>query len=602
MIEELKRPDRLDEDRIEAIKALFPEAFPDGRFNAQALKELLDDPNEAASHDTDFYGLKWPGKKQARKNAAISAKTTLAFENRDPQNSDDFKHFIIEGDNLEVMKILLKAYGGKIKVIYIDPPYNTGRDFVYNDNYFQKSVDYLSLSGQSDFEGLLVSNPKIGGRYHTNWLNMILSRIVIAKSLLTEDGTIFVSIDENEQANLRLLMDEVFGEENFIGQFIWKSRQNKDNRTVTGLSQDHEYVIAYGRKVSGDLRDTSQYTNPDNDSRGPWASANMVGLLPENERPNLHYDLINHKTGDVYPKPAMGWRYDINTMRRLIDEDRILWPRDLSGRPRRKVFLDELASNTTGISSVLDVGVYTKDGTEELEQLFGERVLEFPKPTALIEKIIQQGFGLEDGIILDFFAGSGTTGQATLQFNANNGRNIQFILVQLPVEIPVNHVARSLGYEKISDITKARIEKYLKSENVNVSVGHLALVSSNLRKYRSEVISTIDGLATLDFSGSGTLIPDYKPQNVITEMMLLEGFPLESRIEQAPEFDDQVYVVSHPERSHRLLISLTADPLSDQTVEQASQYPKDTFICLESSLTDQSKIRLADAVAKVKTL
>lgn len=602
-IEELKRPERLDEDRIEALKALFPDAFPDGHFDVQTLKELLESPAESPVEGGEFYGLNWSGKRQARKLAVKPSEGTLAPMSGEGVKEESSKNIIIEGDNLEVMKTLLKAYAGRIKVIYIDPPYNTGKDFVYNDSYASDVRSYLLGTSQADLDGLLVSNPRLSGRFHANWLSMMLPRLRTARSLLREDGVIFVSIDDNEQHNLRLLLDEVFGGENFLAQFIWKSRQNKDNRTVTGASQDHEYIIAYGNRVYGDPRDENQYENPDNDPRGPWASANMVGLLPENERPNLHYDLENHKTGDIYTKPPMGWRYDKSTMRRLIDEDRILWPKKEGGRPRRKVFLKELSSDTAGISTVLDVDVFTRDGTSELESLFGERVLEFPKPTALIEKIIEQGFGNEDGMILDFFAGSGTTGQAVLQFNKKHKRNIEFILVQLEAAVPEGHAARDLGYDTISQITRNRIKRHIEqSGDTNAGFKAYKLAASNLRKWSAVTPSSLEALNGLDFSGSGVLVPNYKTQDVLTELMLLEGFPLDSRVEQSPDFDDVVHVVTHPERSYRLLVCLSTDTLMDGTVEAASRYSKDTFVCLESSLNDQLKLRLADAVENVKTL
>ena len=221
---------------------------------------------------------------------------------------------------------------------------------------------------------------------------MIFSRLLIARALLKTEGVIFISIDDNEVTNLRKLMDEVFGEDNFVSIFVWKSRQNKDNRNTTGASIDHEYVVCYSKNneskaLKGSERKTEQYSNPDNDPRGDWASGNMVGILPENLRPNCHYDLINPKTGINYGKAKMGWRYDKNTMSRLIEEDRILWPNDSNGRPRRKVFLNELLDSYAGFTSMIGENIYTRNGTQEIEELFGTRVFDFPKPSALIEEL-----------------------------------------------------------------------------------------------------------------------------------------------------------------------------------------------------------------------
>ena len=214
-----------------------------------------------------------------------------------------------------------------MKCIIIDPPYNTGSDsFIYPDKFSEKKEDYLKRIGDKDEEGYLMKeglfrkNSKDSGHYHSNWLSMMYPRLFLAKNLLRDDGVIFVHIDDNEVHNLRMVMNEIFGEENFVCQFIWKSRQNKDNRNITGASVDHEYVLCYGRKIKGSQRKTEQYSNPDNDSRGSWTSGNMVGLATEDDRPNLHYDLINSETGMNYGKPKLGWRYDRKTMNRLIQE------------------------------------------------------------------------------------------------------------------------------------------------------------------------------------------------------------------------------------------------------------------------------------------
>jgi adenine-specific DNA-methyltransferase len=273
----------------------------------------------------------------------------------------------IEGENLEVLKVLQKSYFGKIKMIYIDPPYNTGNDsFIYPDKFSETKDEYLKRIGDLSEEGYLLKegffrkNSKDGGHYHSNWLTMMYPRLYIARNLLKDDGVIFISIDDNEVHNLRMIMNEIFGEENFIAQFIWKSRLNKDNRNVTGASIDHEYILSYGRRLRGSERKLEQYQNPDNDPRGPWTSGNMVGLLPEDQRPNCHFNLINPKTKNNYGKPKMGWRYDKNTMKKLIDDDKIIWPAKSTGRPRRKLFLTELKDEYTGYSSINRIRLFYK--------------------------------------------------------------------------------------------------------------------------------------------------------------------------------------------------------------------------------------------------
>ncbi len=303
-------------ERTDALRRLFPEVFAEGKIDFEKLKLVL---GEEIDEGRERYGLTWAGKADAIRAIQVPGTGTLMPAREESVNFDATENLMIEGDNLEVLKLLQKAYHGKIKMIYIDPPYNTGKEFIYPDNFREGLQDYLRYSGQVDGEGLkLTSNSETSGRYHSKWLSMMYPRLFLARNLLREDGVIFVSIDDHEVHNLRHLMDEVFGEEQFIAQFVWKSRQQKDNRNITGASIDHEYVLCYGRRVRGEQRDTSQYSNPDNDPRGPWTSANMVGLATADRRPNLHYDLIDPATGINYGRPRLGWRYDKNTMARLV--------------------------------------------------------------------------------------------------------------------------------------------------------------------------------------------------------------------------------------------------------------------------------------------
>ncbi len=331
-------------------------------------------------------------------------------------------NLIIEGDNLLALKALLPTHAGRIKCIYIDPPYNTGNEgWVYNDNLTQPQF--------KEWLGAVVGKEGEDASRHDKWCCMMWPRLNLLRDLLTDDGVIFVSIDDNEVHNLRSMMDEVFGEDRRLGCFVWKSRQNIDNRNITGASIDHEYVLCYGRRIRGAHRNRSQYANPDNDPRGDWASGNMVGLATKGQRPNLHYDLMNQKTGINYGRPEKGWRYDPSTMQRLIAENRIIWPESPDGRPRRKVFLGELRTEFTGFSSIIAADVFTRNGSLEIRRIFGDEPFAFPKPSRLIEILIDQATG-DDSIVLDSFAGSGTTGHATLNLNATDGGNRQFILIQ----------------------------------------------------------------------------------------------------------------------------------------------------------------------------
>ena len=333
------------------------------------------------------------------------------------------ENMIIRGDNLEALKALLPRYEGQVKCIYIDPPYNTGTEgWIYNDNVNDPHI--------RKWLGDVVGKEGEDLTRHDKWLCMMYPRLKLLQKLLSDDGVIFVSIDDNEAAYLRMIMDEIFGKGRFIAQLIWKSRQNKDNRNITNVSIDHEYVLCYGFKLRGCLRKTEQYQNPDNDPRGPWTSANMVGLANAEARPNLHYDLIDPSTGINYGKPAKGWRYDKNTMSRLIAEDRILWPASSTGRPRKKQFLSELSSDHTGYSSVIGENFFTRDSSIEQSKIWGTARFDFPKPSGIICELLEQA-AEPNSIILDSFAGSGTTAHAVLHMNKEDGGHRKFILVEM---------------------------------------------------------------------------------------------------------------------------------------------------------------------------
>ena len=453
----------LTHELLQQLQQLVPQAFSEGKLDTVALKRLL---GEDVFVQGERYGLNWAGKTEAYQVLQQQTTTTLQPEPEQSVDWDHAEHVLIEGENLEVLKLLQKSYFGQVKMIYIDPPYNTGSDsFIYPDKFSESKEEYLQRIGDKNDEGYMLRegafrpNHKENGQYHSNWLNMMLPRLYLARNLLRDDGVIFVSIDDNEAANLKLLMDEVFGAENFVAQLVWKSRQNKDNRNFTGVSIDHEYVLGYScstdfRTFKGAERNIKSYTNTDNDPRGSWASGNMVGILSESLRPNCHYDLVNPETGVNYGKPKMGWRYDKNTMQRLISENRILWPESPQGRPRRKVFLNELSNELSGYSSIIGADVYTRNGTVEIQDLFENRYFDFPKPSSLLKELVTQTTsGLVDCVILDFFAGSGTTAQAVMELNEADGGNRRYICVQLPEKTDANSEAAKAGYATIADIT-----------------------------------------------------------------------------------------------------------------------------------------------------
>lgn len=504
---------------IDKIGELFPNCItetvdenghPKKAINFELLKQMLSD--DVIDGD-EAYEFTWVGKKAAIVEANKPIRKTLRPCPEESVDWDNTENLYIEGDNLEVLKLLQESYLGAIKMIYIDPPYNTGNDFIYNDD-FKKSVEEYSESiGEFDeFERRMFKNTDSNGRFHSDWCSMMYSRLLLARNLLRADGVIFISIDDNEVTNLRKICDEIFGVDGFVSEFVWKSRQNKDNRNVTGVSIDHEYIICYQktsglRAVKGSERKTEQYKNPDNDPRGAWASANMVGLLPADQRPNCHYDLINPATGINYGKPDLGWRYDKNTMRKLIEENRIIWPDSPSGRPRKKSFLSEISEVLPGYSSLVGTEIYTRTATLELGKLFEKKYFDYPKPVQLIKEFINQATTKED-VILDFFSGSATTAHAVIQLNAEDCGNRRFIMVQLPEASPSNGAASKAGFNTICEIGKERIrragkkikeEKPLTTQDLDVGFRVMKLDDSNMTniyfnpiEYNQDLLSMLE--------------------------------------------------------------------------------------------------------------
>ena len=495
-------------DKLAAISELFPNCVTEAldakgvlsrsvdfdQLRQELSATLVEGPQER-------YQLNWPGKREALLTANAPIAKTLRPCRSESVDFDTTQNLFIEGDNLDALKLLQETYLNKVKMIYIDPPYNTGNDFIYEDDFAEESEAYKLRSNQKDQLGnRLTANTEANGRFHSDWLSMMYSRLRLARNLLHDDGVIFISIDDGEIANLRKACDEVFGEEKFIAELIWKSRQNKDNRTKNGASIDHEYVLVYGKTIRGADRDLTGYSNPDDDKRGDWTSANMVGLATADRRPNLHYDLVDPKTKINYGRPQMGWRYDRNTMAKLIAEERILWPAAQDGRPRRKAFVDDLTSEQTGFSSIVGTDLYTRNGTADIEGLFGQRIMDFPKPVGLIEELVKQAGIDEDGIVLDFFSGSATTAHAVMALNASDGGFRRFVMVQLPEPCDGKSAALKAGYKTIADIGKERIRragKKIKEENAltapDLDIGFrvLKIDSSNMK----EVFYTPDAVS-----------------------------------------------------------------------------------------------------------
>ena len=470
------------------------------------------------------YGLVW---EEHIENVDIQMETKVPVFTEDKDLEilsapGELYNFLLEGDNLHSLKLLEKTYSGRVDVIYIDPPYNLGGDFVYNDDYVEREDGYR----------------------HSKWLSFMEKRLKISQHLLSDNGAVFISINDAEYATLKLLCDEIFSEDNYQATLIWKSRQVPDSRNINMLSSDHEYILVYrkskGFHLKGAQKDISKYKNPDNDPRGPWASTNLSGLADASRRPNLHFDIVNPATGIAYPpNPNRGWSKSRDTIAKMISEDRILWPSSPTGRPREKKFLKDLLSESTGFSSVLncdDVG-YTTDGTKALIKVLGERVFSFPKSIRLLKTIIAQ-FPCDDCTVLDYFAGSGTTAQAVLELNKEDGGNRRFILCTNNE----NGICENVTYPRVKTVITG-----IRPDGSEYSDG----IPANLKYYRT----------------------DFVPKSVY-EMQdgLLDHIREMVQLEHGIDLDDRQYVI------------IMDDDAADELEENWDEYPELKGIYMSSDV------------------
>ncbi len=462
-----------EQEKLNALKQVLPEVFAEGKIDWEKLKATL---GEDINFSNERYVLNWAGKSEAFKVLQAPTTKTLVPAKDESVNFDDTEHIFIEGENLEVLKVLQKSYFGKVKMIYIDPPYNTGNDsFIYPDKFSETKADYERRVGDKDEEGYMTKdgmfkkNSKENGQYHSNWLNMMYPRLFLAKNLLKQDGVIFISIDDNEVHNLRLLLNEVFGEENFVAELIWKKRVSPANDSQW-FSSDHEYILVYAKnkdnwfpkRLERTAKQNSYYTNPDKDSRGPWNSAAYTCNKSKDERPNLYYPLINPNNGEeVWPKETAVWAYSKETHQEHVKDNLLYWGSDgKSKSPRKKQFLSE-AKRVVSRSFLehSDVGS-TQSATLDFLKLFEHNYFNYTKPVELIKRLIKISADSDNPeVIMDFFAGSGTTAHSLMELKNESQIPHKYICVQLPELCDKKSQEFKDGYKTIADISKERIRR-----------------------------------------------------------------------------------------------------------------------------------------------
>lgn len=455
-------------DNISKLKELFPEAFTEGKVDFDALKEVLGDYIDGRE---ERYSFTWNGKSKARMLAQTPSTGTLRPCKEESVDWDNTQNLFIEGDNLEVLKLLQKSYHKKVKMIYIDPPYNTGKDFVYKDNFKDNIKNYKEITGQVDGEGRnLSSNPETSGRYHTDWLNMMYPRLKLARNLLKEDGAIFISIDDNELHNLRKLCDEIFGEENFVANVAWKHTQQSKNDEPY-FSRNYNSLVIYRKsealqkfRLPRTEEDNKNYSNSDNDPKGDWRSGDVRS---PSLRETLRYNIIT-PSGKIIEPPENGWRWSEPEVKKKISTGEIFFSQN-EDRIIRKIYLANQDGRTPENVWADESSGTTRQANTELKELFsGNTPFDTPKPTMLVRKIAQLFGSEKEFIVLDFFAGSATTAHAVMSQNQEDEGNRKYLLVQLPEITDEKSEASKTGYKTIADISKVRIRRAaakIKEEN-----------------------------------------------------------------------------------------------------------------------------------------
>lgn len=563
----------LAEENYKKLAALFPDAVTETKDeNGNTVRAidkdvLMQEINaKVVDNGQERYQFTWPDKRKAVVLANAPIAKTLRFEKEKSVGRDgtpggtDSENIYIEGDNLDALKLLQETYLGKVKMIYIDPPYNTGNDFIYEDDFSQKAENYAENSGQTDEEGnRLVQNSESNGRFHTDWLNMLYPRLCLAKDLLANDGLIFISIDEHESHNLRKICDEIFGAQNFITQIVWEKRYTRSNnaRRFTTLT---EPVVCYAKNIMfvSDIKERrnekadSIYSNPDNDPRGPWTSVSYVNPASKNQRPNLVYKLHNPITGADVEHPTNAWKYERATYEKHVKENRLYWGKNGENvYPRLKKYLFEMEGGMVPVDLWRQQITGTTDqASKELESLLGRKIFNFPKPKELVMRIVSliiNGNKRENGIILDFFSGSGTSAHAVMQLNAEDNGHRKYILMQLPAETGETSEAYKMGYKTICDIGEERIRragKKIKEEtgaDIDYGFRCFRVDSSNMKDvyYKPSDVKQ----AELDLF-TDNIKEDRTPEDLLIQVMLDLGVLLSSKVEEEEMAGKKVFSVA----------------------------------------------------------
>ena len=613
----------ITEEQKSKLKQIFPHIFNEDKIDFDKLRLTL---GEAVDEGRERYGMTWAGKSECFKIIQQPSIGTLRACKEESVNFDDTENLFIEGDNLEVLKILQKSYYGKIKMIYIDPPYNTGKEFIYPDKYSESLDTYLAYTGQVNDEGIKFStNTESDGRFHTKWLNMMYPRLFLARNLLRDDGVIFISIDDNEVANLRKICDEIFGEENFVANVVWEKKYSPSN-DAKWLSDNHDHILIYAKEkelwrpilLPRTNEQLARYKNLDNDPRGPWKISDLSVKTY-----SVDYDYpISTPTGRIV-KPPEGrcWLTSKERVIELIEDNRIWFGESGNNVPSIKKFLSEVKDGITPLTiwKYQDVG-HNQSATQEVKKLFGTSAyFDTPKPTLLLKRVLYLATKEED-IILDFFAGSATTAHAVLDMNKQGNCNCKFIMVQLPEPCDEASEAYKAGYKNIADIGKERIRRVIKNieDEHKQSSSQTTLFDADSKDTTKQLdlgfkvfkldksnFNIWDGSIEVNTTGERiikqlqlaieNILPDSSEEDILYELLLKSGFTLTSNIKELELAGKKVYSVD----DDALLICLDRALSKEVITEMVKRKPK-RVICLDDGFVGNDQLK-TNAVQTMKS-
>lgn len=623
---------------VAKIAAMFPQCVTERKNTEGKVERAIDFEKLKAELSSDVievgeerYQFTWPDKRAAARLANTPTTMTLrpcpgqSVGRGGTPGGFDSENLYIEGDNLDVLKVLRETYLGKVKMIYIDPPYNTGNDFVYNDDFVQDYADYRrdAINSARDEDGNLTRDPMVrnteaNGRFHTDWLNMIYPRLKVARDFLAEDGVIFISIDDKEVSNMIKLCSEIFGEHNFVGNIVWQSRTSISNDDEISTNHNHTLVYSKNREIltfGGDDIDESEYTNPDNDPRGPWK---LVPIDANHVGGDTNYPITNPKTGvDYYPPNGRIWCYNKATLDSLMSDGRIKFGLTDDSSPKRKLFLKERKVKgdcKTPSSVLLDAGT-TKSGTSEIMSLFnGDKVFDYPKPTTLISRLMKYGFLKDRDTVLDFFSGSGTTAHATFSYNVNERSRIHFILVQIPEDLDRNLITASTDAKKsirvaikmlddinrprlLTEIAKERIrragrkvkeEAGLQGQDLDIGFRVLKLDTSNMEDvyYTPDKFdpSMLDGLVD-------NIKADRTNEDLLFQVMLSLGIELSAKIKHQEIAGKEVWNVDDG-----YLLACFDKDVNETTIEEMAKLQPTHLVIRDASAANDNVLDNFDQI------